>query len=214
MERRRKLQTLKRASSQRVAGISERPYSNHVGTHRPLSKSFSLDYRPENVQNGHLFRIDELHPVIPCLDNDQRSDSSISYKGIRRTRSRPEGPAPSLKPPRRGNQSPGGTLSGVGGTIRRCVSLLRSRSAVSHRERPVIRGRISPGECNDVALFSLLIFCFTSNFGFGPNNSFIIVFKPSLSYISFFRLSIFHYYFNIFNICIALFVFVFSIVFV
>ncbi|XP_068239777.1 uncharacterized protein [Palaemon carinicauda] len=85
---------------------------------------------------------------------------------LRRTRSRPEGPAPSFGPraaavnaaaaasaasTKKSSTSSGGTTGGlsvgntVGGTIKRYVSLLRSRSAVSHRERPVI-GRISPGK--------------------------------------------------------------------
>ncbi|XP_063863912.1 uncharacterized protein LOC135102561 [Scylla paramamosain] len=62
-----------------------------------------------------------------------------------RTRSRPEGPAPSFGPRSAAAVESGGSLgASVGGTIKRYVSLLRSRSAVSHRERPIL-GRISPG---------------------------------------------------------------------
>ncbi|XP_045113008.1 uncharacterized protein LOC123505584 isoform X1 [Portunus trituberculatus] len=68
------------------------------------------------------------------------------HRGLRRTRSRPEGPAPSFGPRSAAAVESGGSLgASVGGTIKRYVSLLRSRSAVSHRERPIL-GRISPGE--------------------------------------------------------------------
>ncbi|XP_037796722.1 uncharacterized protein LOC119592013 [Penaeus monodon] len=81
-------------------------------------------------------------PTTPC--GNRRPN-----RGLRRTRSRPEGPAPSFGPRAAAAAaaigSGGSVGSSVGGTIKRYVSLLRSRSAVSHRERPNI-GRISPGK--------------------------------------------------------------------
>ncbi|XP_042227425.1 uncharacterized protein LOC121869927 [Homarus americanus] len=79
------------------------------------------------------------------------------HRGLRRTRSRPEGPAPSFGPRAAAAavavESGGSVGASVGGTIKRYVSLLRSRSAVSHRERPNI-GRISPGKGSCKMLFS------------------------------------------------------------
>ncbi|CAL4060409.1 unnamed protein product, partial [Meganyctiphanes norvegica] len=82
----------------------------------------------------------------PCIIPRDRSGHKTKACGLRRSSSQPQGPNPCLVP-RTGNIR----RSGVGSTIKRYVNLIRSRSAVSSRERPKYTEHISPGQRTDVS---------------------------------------------------------------
>ncbi|KAK3861106.1 hypothetical protein Pcinc_032892 [Petrolisthes cinctipes] len=135
-----------------------------------LSRTDSTSNAPESVKSSpgastlRSFGMGVGTPLVKSHEDPGPTTPGSDkrpHRGLRRTRSRPEGPAPSFGPRAAAAAAAavesGGSLgSSVGGTIKRYVSLLRSRSAVSHRERPNI-GRISPGKYHIVYDWPMLL---------------------------------------------------------